>query len=108
MRSGQLRHRVTIRKPVETQNSYGEPIVRWQDVATGVWASIEPLSGREFMAAKQLVSEIEVRIRIRYLAGLSAKMKIVDANSNSYLIESIINIEERNRELQLMCSRIIE
>lgn len=106
MNAGKLRHRVTIRKPVETQNDYGEAEVRWQDVAT-VWAMISPLRGREYFAAKQAVSEIEARIVIRFMEGITAKMKIVHG-SNEYEIETIINVMEANRELQLMCKRVME
>lgn len=106
MNAGKLRHRVTIQSPVETQNTYGEAEVRWQDVAT-VWAMVEPLRGREYFASKQMVSEIETRVVIRYMAGITAKMKIVHG-ADEYLIETIINVLERNRELQLMCKRFSE
>ncbi len=106
MQSGKLRHQVTIKRPVETQNTYGEPEVRWQDVAT-VWAQVEPLRGREYFAAKQMVSEVEARITIRYRSDVTAKMK-VSKGTDDYLIETIINVMERNRELQLMCVRFIE
>lgn len=106
MKAGRLRHRVTIQKPVETQNTYGEAEVRWQDVAT-VWASVEPLRGREYLAAKQMVSEVEVRVVIRYMAGITAKMKVVHG-SDEYLIETVINVMERDREIQLMCTRFDE
>lgn len=106
MNAGKLRHRVTIQKPVETQSGTGDPLVRWQDVAT-VWAMVEPLRGREFFAAKQMVSEVEVRVVIRYMAGITAKMKIVHG-ADEYLIETIINVLERDRELQLMCVRYAE
>ena len=91
---------------METQNAYGEPEIRWQDVAT-VWAFIGPLKGREYFAAKQLVAEMTTRICIRYLAGITAKMKIVHG-ADEYLIEEIINEEERNRSLSMMCVRFVE
>ncbi len=106
MNAGKLRHQVTIKKPIETQNSYGEPEVRWQDIAT-VWAQVEPLRGREYFASKQMVAEVEVRITIRYRSDVTAKMKIAKG-TDEYLIETIINVMERNRELQLMCKRLVE
>lgn len=106
MNAGKLRHRVTIQSPVEVQSGTGDPVVTWQDVAT-VWAMVEPLRGREYLAAKQTVSEIEVRVVIRYMAGITAKMKIVHG-TDEYLIETAINVLERNRELQLMCTRFAE
>ncbi len=106
MRAGQLRHKVTIQMPVETQNEYGEPTVRWQNFAANVWAWIGPLKGREYFSAKQMVAEIAARIDIRYLIGVTAKMKVVHG-INEYLIEEIINDEERDRSLSLMCTRFI-
>jgi len=115
-----LRHLVTIQEPVETQDAYGSPTVRWQTVAGGVWASIEPLRGREYFAAKQINAEVEARIGLRYRNDLSPKMKILHGATSSenptgcvcmstavdeYLIDSIINVNERNREMHLMCTR---
>jgi SPP1 family predicted phage head-tail adaptor len=104
MNAGRLRHQVILYKPVDTQNTYGEPEVRWQKVAD-LWARIEPLQGREYFAAKQAVSEIEARVTIRYRSDVTARMKITHG-ANDYLIETIINPGERNKELQLMCRRL--
>lgn len=110
MKAGRLRHRVNIQQPVETQNAYGEAEVAWSNVLTNVWAGIEPLRGREFFAAKQVNAEIEARVVIRHRAGITAKMRIVDLchGSGEYYIDTVINPEERNRELQFMCTRSIE
>ena len=106
MKAGRLRHYVSIQQPVETQNSYGEPEVTWDDVSTGVWAGIEPIMGREFFAAKQINAEIEARIVMRYRSDVKAKYRILHG-VNEYYIETVINVGERNRELQLMCTRSI-
>lgn len=111
-----LQHRVTIQQPVETQDAYGEPTVRWQTVEAGVWAGIVPLRGREYFAAKQMQSEVEARILMRYRPDLTAKMKIVHDQTcvckvstvDEYLVEGIINVGERNREMHLMCKRFVE
>ncbi len=106
MRAGTLRHKVTLQKPVDTQNTYGEPESRWQTVSSNIWASVSPLRGREYLTAQQLASEIESRIVMRYRLDVTAKMKILKG-TDEYLIESIINPDERNRELELMCRRIV-
>ena len=46
MRIGTLRHRVELQEPVENQDGYGEAERTYTTYAT-VWASVEPLSGRE-------------------------------------------------------------
>jgi len=111
-----LRHRVTIQTPVETQNTYGEAETRWQNLATAVWADIEPLRGREYFAAKQINAEVEARIKIRYRNDMTAKMKLVhgptcvcmSTATDEYLIDSIIDVGERHREMHLMCTRFAE
>lgn len=107
MRAGRLRHKVDIQQPIEVQNAYGEAEVTWQDVVSGVWAGIEPLRGREFWAAKQFNSEIEARVIMRYRSDVTTKMRIKHGD-NEYYIASMINPNERNQELQLMCTRSIE
>lgn len=107
MNPGALRHLVTIQKQVETQNTYGAPEVTWSDVAEKVWCRIEPLRGREYFAAKQVNADIEARVVMRYRNDITAKMRLLHG-MNEYYIDTIINVDERDRELQLMCTRSIE
>lgn len=75
--TGELRHRVVIEEPVITQdNTTGEQLVTWTSVAE-VWASIVPMSGREFLAAAAEQSEVRGRITIRYRDGIAANMRAV-------------------------------
>lgn len=77
VRSGKLRHRVTIEKPGYTQDpNTGEQIPGWELVGN-VWADVSPLSAREFIAAQATQSEISARITIRYRPDLSADMRIL-------------------------------
>ena len=105
MKAGQLRERVTIKSKSVAQNTYGEEVITWVDVAT-VWAAVEPLRGREFMEGKQITAEVSTKIRIRYRSGITPEMRAV-FGSMVYDIQSIIHIEERERELHLMCQEII-
>lgn len=106
MQSGKLRHRVTIQSRVSgspQKKPSGAPDDSWTDFLT-CYASIEPLRGREFLEAQAVQSRVEVRIRIRYRAGITAAMRVVKG-STYYHVEAVINPEMRNRELQLMCSQ---
>ena len=100
MRAGKLRHKITIQYYTESQNSYGEMTKTWSDYAT-VWASIEPIMGREFWESQQINAEVTAKITIRYLADINPKMR-VKYGSRIFEIISVINPEEKNRELQLM------
>lgn len=76
MRAGNLRHRVTIQAPGQTQDpDSGAMVKTWTDVAT-VWASAEPLSARDFIAASAAQSEITARIVIRYRSGINSTMRV--------------------------------
>jgi len=107
MRAGKLRHKITIQYCPEpqSQDSYGAVIKNWSDYAT-VWASIEPARGREFWESQQINAEVTAKITIRYLAGITPKMR-VKYGSRIFEIISVINPEERNRELQLMVKESI-
>lgn len=102
MRAGRLRHRITIQSATEAQDSHGQAIDTWATYLTA-WAEIAPLSGRELFAAQETHSEISTRIRLRYREGVTAKMRVLHG-STVYNILAPLNIETKDRELQLMCS----
>lgn len=103
MVAGKLRHRVTIQSKSHTVDDYGGPVETWADVAT-VSASIEPLNGRELIAAQAVNSETTGKIRIRYIEGITAAHRIVFGSRYYNITAPPINFEERNRELILMVS----
>ena len=98
-----MRQQVTIQAYRKSRDSYGAEVETWIDLHTGVWASIEPLIGREYMAAKQLTAEVSHKIRIRYIAGLLPTMRIAWGDREFEII-SIINVAERNKEIVIMAT----
>lgn len=76
LKAGRLRHRITIERPLYTQDTAGAGIVQWVTHADRVPADVSPLSAREFLAAQQVQSQVVARITIRYQAGLDASMRI--------------------------------
>lgn len=104
MRAGQLRHRVTIQSLVggsPSRDSGGATEESWADLAT-VYAAVEPLRGRELIAAQQVVSEVSGTIRIRYRDDLTitSKMRCV-FESRNFEILAAVDPQERHRELVL-------
>jgi SPP1 family predicted phage head-tail adaptor len=89
--AGRLRHRVVIQYPVEIQDETNGAInVIWADLAT-VWAAIEPLSAREFIAAQSEVSKVTSKIIIRYRNDIDAKMRLYHFSKDMYYnIEGIL------------------
>lgn len=102
---GQFRHRVTIQKYTANLDSFGQEVKEWVDICT-VWASVEPLRGREFFRAQTIHAEVTTRITIRYKGGISPKMKVV-FDGRCFDILSVINPEEKNKEIHLMCKESI-
>jgi SPP1 family predicted phage head-tail adaptor len=74
--AGKLRHRVVVEEQVTVINSFGESETAWVTFAN-VWAAIEPLSAREFLAASQVQSNVSCRIVMRNLPGLLPSMRLV-------------------------------
>ena len=104
MNVGRFRQRVTIQKVDSSQNSLGERVETWSEVADR-WAKVEPLRGRSLWNAKQVMAELDTKITLRYLSGIVPAMR-VKHGEDIYKIESVINPEMRNVSLELMCSRV--
>jgi len=105
MEAGALRHKVLIEKPAETINSLGEITTSWTTFAT-VWAEIIPLSGKEYWSSRQVNSEVTGKIRIRYLPGITPKMR-VKFGSRIFNIEAVMNYQEKNIESVLLVKEVL-
>jgi SPP1 family predicted phage head-tail adaptor len=101
MRSGPLRNRVIIEIAVETQGADGSISQDWETIAE-VWASVDPLIGKEYFAQEREQATVRHKIRMRHLSGITHKMRI-SRGTRLFEIESVLNVGERNRELVLMC-----
>jgi SPP1 family predicted phage head-tail adaptor len=101
---GKLIHRITIQRPVETQDSLGATVQSWQNLAN-VWASIEPLSAREQFNLHSTYTAATHKIGMHYIAGVTAKCRVL-FGTRAFDIESVINPEERNEDLNLVCSEV--
>lgn len=112
MRSGTLRRRVTLQTRDTVKDEYGQQVTSWTDYMAGVPADIEPLSGRELVAAQSIFAEVSHVVHVRYMTMLAdptkvAAMRIVYGNggvTRYFNIGAAINVEERNKEIQLFTS----
>lgn len=95
--AGRLRHRVTIQSQTQTQNPLtGELTVTWTDVAT-VWAAVEPISAREFVAAQEPNARVTTRVTIRYLDGIEPSMRLLH-RGRRYNIHGVLEDMDSGRE----------
>ena len=108
MQAGKLRKRITIQQSVITRDEYGAEIKTWTTFISG-WGSVEPLRGREYLEARQLQADIDMRIRMRVQKNkrpLPGMRVIYDERTLEII--SVIEVNEAGRELQLMCREQIE
>lgn len=104
MRSGTLRHRVTVEHRAETRDDYGGVTTAWTVFASSVPAAILPVSGREFFQAEANQAEVSTKIVMRELAGLLPSMRILH-DGQQYNIRAILPDATLKRHVVCMCER---
>lgn len=101
MRAGRLRHRVTFQERALIANGYGEEEEIWSDVSDR-WVSIMPAKADEIAAAGTVQAQVSHTIRLRYWSAVTHQFRVV-YGSRTFNIDSVRNIGERDRELELLC-----
>ena len=101
MQAGKRVHYIMIQQASESADARGEMSQTWTEYANS-WAEIKPVRGREYFQAHTENVAADTRIILPYLAGITNKMRI-KFGTRIFDIETVINIDERNRELNLMC-----
>lgn len=97
--------RVTIQEKTITKDNIGNQVEVWHDITT-VWAAIQPLSGREYWAARQVNAETTTKVTILYRRGVTAEHRILYGSRVLEILE-VVNPLEGNAELVLMCKEAI-
>lgn len=101
MQAGRLNRRCTLQAPGTTQDELGQPIPGWTDFAT-VWGDIRMRSGLESIKAGAPVSVVAASIRIRYLPGVNAGMRVVH-NLQAYDIKAVMPDVSGREFMDLVC-----
>ena len=108
MNAGDLRHRVEIQSYTETQDTTTGAMTQTWGIFATLWAAIEPLSAKEFMAAQSEQSKISLRITVRYMDGIEPNMRVYhEAKDKYYNIEGVLSDKKSGLEyLTLPCSEL--
>lgn len=105
MESGRLRDRLTIQHYTTSIASNGETVKDWSTFAT-VFASIRPLSGREYFASSQKVqAELSHEITIRYLEGITSKMRGTDG-ARTFEFVSVLPDRTNSKFIKIFANEI--
>lgn len=105
MRAHRLNRRITVEEPTATRSETGDNIETWGTYCTA-FASIEPLRGQEAWTELQQTATQAVRVVVRYSAtniAITPLMRI-SYDGSYYDIHSVIDIENRHREVQMLCT----
>ena len=105
MNPGEMRHRIQIKEVVETRDDTGELIRTWTTIATA-WASVKPIAGRELLQADQAIAESTVRIRMRYIRGVTTECNIIH-RGRTLEINRLINVDDIDKEYEILCSEAV-
>lgn len=101
MKIGDINKRVTLQRKTRVADGMGGFTESWADGAT-VFAAIWPTSARELIQANSTAMVVSHRIRIRYRRDVKGSYRVKFGN-RYFAIVSIINPEEKNEWLDLMC-----
>jgi SPP1 family predicted phage head-tail adaptor len=104
MNPGKLNKRITLQSYQSIKDDEGIVSKQWVNLMT-VYASVEPLSGREYWQAAATQSENTVKFLIRYKQNITSDLRLI-YNNKSYDVKSVIDPNEAHKELILMCAEV--
>lgn len=99
------RHKIDFIKRDSGTDDYGAPTNSWTPYKTGIWASKDPLLGKEYFAAFSIDSKVEVKFNCQYIPGITNDMRI-QHGTEIYEILSAVNVKALNRELLCYCRKV--
>lgn len=103
LKLGELRHLVEIQKAIDKKTGgSGQRLPTYEHFDTR-WARVAPLTGRDLLEAKQINPTLSHEVEMHYADDIDETMRIVH-NGRALNIEAVMNPEERNVKLLLLCS----
>jgi SPP1 family predicted phage head-tail adaptor len=105
--AGALNRKVTIVTQSSAHDSYGQPIEAWTPVLNHIWAGISSPTGKQIYAAKGFVEVLSHVITIRYTRTPILPNMHVIYGTRKFIVNAIMNRDEANVELQLLCLELV-
>jgi SPP1 family predicted phage head-tail adaptor len=109
MNTGAMRFNLTVNMPPTTRprNSFGQETAGTPTTFTA-WANVTPLEGREAVVARQLRADATDKVVMRYNSQTSTitTAATITFKGRTLAVLSIKNVEERNRELEILTKEV--
>jgi SPP1 family predicted phage head-tail adaptor len=98
---------VSIQQRSATIDALGDISDSWTTLITA-HAEVRPLSARELFAAQATQSQVSHQVTVRYRPELATPQAAatyrVLFGARVFDVHGVMNIDERNREIRMMCS----
>jgi len=108
MRMGFLRHKVRVLRPIKGQDQAGATVTTWQETAV-VYAAIQPQKTVESQVMVVSQGKRSIKMTMIYIPPSHINRECqIDFNGRLYSINSITNVDERNRELIVEVSEYLK
>jgi SPP1 family predicted phage head-tail adaptor len=105
MNAGSLRKRLIIQASTDTQSASGAYTKTWATLAT-VWANVVQTSGMTEDSGGSVHADKTYTVTIRYYSGVTPKNRLL-WGSRILNIDSVINLEEKNHWMVMVCREAI-
>ena len=102
---GRTDKRITFCRYEEKENALSQIGQALTEVKT-VWASVEPMRGREYQEAQRIRPELTYKVTTRFHKGITPDM-FIKYKERCFNIFSIINVKEKNEMLEIICTEKI-
>ena len=103
MNINKLRQRITFQEDAGAVNDGGGNLIKtWLPVAN-TWAAVIPVTGSEQVIANQDGEQITHKVTTRYRDDIQKDRHRILFKGRILHIDYIINVEERNTELNIFC-----
>lgn len=106
MRAGALNKKIVFQRTTSVRNGLGEEVEQKVDVLT-TWASIQTISGKEQFLSNQNYATLSHKLRCRYSDKINQKQTIKYKN-REFKILAILNIFEKNKELEILVEEVVK
>lgn len=101
--AGQLNQRVQLQQRAAAENVLGEPEGAWVNLGAPIWAKVEPLAGRELLAAGAMQQPVDTRFVIRWRAGVTPSLRL-EWRGQPYDISSALPVDGGTEWIEIMAT----
>jgi head-tail adaptor len=111
VRAQNLRILAKVMQPAFQENDYGDPSQQTFTPLGNAYIEVEPLSGRHLVDARQVHAEASLRVRMRFLKGVTAACRLewysgAQQHTRTLEIVVVMNAEERDTMWTLLCREL--